>query len=439
MRRNIAKVSAAEREAFRDAILQLNSTSYPDGTSFWDKQDAIHQATHVHGGPAFLPWHRELCNRFEELLQSVDSSLYLHYWDWTTDPTNSPDGSGGSVNLFSTGPDGFMGSSSGPAGPPLQDFPVSRFVTGGAPAVASDNSILTSANGVAPAQQYQQFRFALEAAHDYIHGYIGGTIGFGHTAFEDPFVFLLHSNVDRLFACWQRASGYAWRLDPNQVYGVEGSDPAILENMEPWAGGSGLRPWAPPENQQVSKTSKHPTVVAPPQYDVCRPVFVVKKILDDPGGARPKRKFFDDPITLKFSDDGGVKKIVDDPIKNPIKDFPKSPIEEIKFGGRDELQWNPGIFEQPGGGETPFALLTSHHSMAWMGAAQPSNETEAEIMMLEQQLDQIEAVLTTGAAQLGALQAQYDALMKRHRELTKGMQGEPDPGREKPGGSESAP
>lgn len=29
------------------------------GVSYWFKQDEIHQATHVHGGPAFLSWHME--------------------------------------------------------------------------------------------------------------------------------------------------------------------------------------------------------------------------------------------------------------------------------------------------------------------------------------------------------------------------------------------
>ena len=37
----------------------------------------------------------------------------------TTDPRHSPDGNGGFVNLFSTS---FMGSSTGDAGYPLQDF-----------------------------------------------------------------------------------------------------------------------------------------------------------------------------------------------------------------------------------------------------------------------------------------------------------------------------
>ena len=35
-----------------------------------------------------------------------------------------------------------------------------------------------------------------------------------HYSFHDPFVFLLHSNVDRLFAMWQTATGPPERLDP---------------------------------------------------------------------------------------------------------------------------------------------------------------------------------------------------------------------------------
>jgi len=53
--------------------------------SYWDFQDLAHQTTHVHGGPKFLLWHRELCNRWEALLQEVDPDVALHYWDWTID------------------------------------------------------------------------------------------------------------------------------------------------------------------------------------------------------------------------------------------------------------------------------------------------------------------------------------------------------------------
>ena len=43
--------------------------------------------------------------------------------------------------------------------------------------------------------------------------------------------------------------------------------PSIVANLEPWAGGEGLRPWAPPDNQQIAKNCKHPSVVTPPRYD----------------------------------------------------------------------------------------------------------------------------------------------------------------------------
>jgi hypothetical protein len=73
IRRNLATVSKEERDLFIDAIIQLNSTFYPGsrtdfpagGVSYWFKQDEIHQSTHVHHCPQFLPWHREMCNRFE--------------------------------------------------------------------------------------------------------------------------------------------------------------------------------------------------------------------------------------------------------------------------------------------------------------------------------------------------------------------------------------
>jgi hypothetical protein len=271
IRRNVATLTPAERAPLRDAILQLDTTLlYPDGVSYWDKQDAIHQATHNHGGPSFLPWHRELCNRFEKLLQEVDPSLALHYWDWTTDPRD-PNGDGDTSDSLFTAD--FMGSASGNAGAPFAAFGITRDVNGGtpgAPGIASDATVTTAGDGLPNADQFAAMRGAVEGAHNSVHGYIGGTIGNGHTAFEDPFVFLLHSNVDRLFAMWQTMPGREWRLDPNQVYGAEDGTTGtngIQTAMEPWAGGSGLRPWAPPENEIEVKNAKHPSIVAPPCYD----------------------------------------------------------------------------------------------------------------------------------------------------------------------------
>src|SRR5215212_7537669 len=283
IRRNIAMVSQGERDRLRNAFLKLDTQKfYQDGVSYWDKQEDIHKGAHaagadVHDGPAFLPWHRELCNRLEALLREVDPQLSLHYWDWTTDPRATSDGVGGTVDLFTPQ---FMGSSQGDAGPPLQDFEstepghthIWRQVAGGnssvtPPPVDSDNTIVTAGDTQPQGNQFDSMRQVLQNSHNNAHGYIGGSIGFQHFSFHDPFVFLLHSNVDRLWAMWQTAPGKGWRLDPAQVYGVQGTAASINADLEPWAGNSGLRPWAPPENLHETKNCLDPSVVTPPRYD----------------------------------------------------------------------------------------------------------------------------------------------------------------------------
>jgi hypothetical protein len=342
IRRNIATVEPDERRRLRDAFIALNKRFYggdpqdaqfgrfvPGGVSFWFKQDEIHARTGVHSSPAFLPWHRELCNRIEALIRSVDPELSLHYWDWTTDPTvqEAPDG-----QIFSLFTEDFMGSADGLIGEPwlsagfydpnaaqgrdtnpgdpdphedlaynaaLPPKEVTRTVSSGAP-VGSDADIISAAD-------YPAMWPLLRDNHDAAHGHIGGSIGFSHTSFRDPFVFLLHSNVDRLFALWQLQPGHPDRLDRTKVYGSDGSSVAvpkrptitapdgfligdnirwgILSPLLPWSGWNEvdvsvngliekhrivpIRPWADPENCHLgnSKNSKDPSVVSPPKYD----------------------------------------------------------------------------------------------------------------------------------------------------------------------------
>ena len=195
IRRNVAHVSAAERQRLRDAIIELNSRKYLDNVSKWVKQDEIHQATHVHRGPAFIPWHRELCNRFELLLREVDAELSLHYWDWTEDPRQASDGAGGKIDLLMPN---FMGTPSGPVGVPFTGFPpFDRKVKSFSPGIVGDSTIIDSTNGVVQEDQWKTFRETLEPVHDTIHRYIGGSIGNQHTAFEGSF---------RIPASFQRGS-----------------------------------------------------------------------------------------------------------------------------------------------------------------------------------------------------------------------------------------
>ncbi|MEV6235762.1 tyrosinase family protein [Lentzea sp. NPDC051838] len=303
VRRNIAHLTAAERQAYIDAVLQADLHTFSDGVSYWDKQDEIHQSTHNHGGNSFVPWHRELVNRYEALLQQSNPDVALHYWDWTEDPRAASDGQGGTVDLSDTTLFGTMNgmmngalaglhnggvlagsreATGNPADPPQS---VQRSASAGAPPAADDATIITSGDAQPQAQQWTAFRQALESAHDDTHGYIGGDIGQLHQAFEDPFVFLLHSNVDRLFAMWQTQQGNDWRLDPAQVYGDQSNDAGILNPLQPWDGtvefGAPIEPWVGTSPLIESKDCRHPSVVRPPCYDTLP--LTVEQVAPAPG------------------------------------------------------------------------------------------------------------------------------------------------------------
>jgi hypothetical protein len=285
IRRSILDVDAFERLLLKNAIVELhnrffsgNRTDNPaGGVSYWFKQDEIHQATHVHGGPEFLPWHRELLNRFETMLRQVDPRLSLHYWDWTRDAsplfTSSFMGSGSgdagdpwlSAGFYAPGADPYRGDDAFdlthniPADPPRT---LARNYSGGTFPASTDTDIVDAVD-------YQAMRDLLGSAHGSAHGLIGGTLSNAHISFRDPIVFLLHSNVDRLFARWQTDPAHTDRLDPNLVYGSESA--AMNVNVEPWSSGHGefhdIRPWSAPENMSEPHDYKHLSVVTPPCYD----------------------------------------------------------------------------------------------------------------------------------------------------------------------------
>jgi hypothetical protein len=318
IRRNITTVSKEEQTRLKNAFVALHTSfHYPGpfrrndfpnkpvgGVSYWFKQDEIHANTHVHECPAFLPWHRELINRLEALLREFDPQLSLHYWDWTTSPKplftsdfmGSASGDAGepwlSSGFYVPGATNFRSDSSfdsahnNPFDPPLS---INRDVSDGAPVTPEKDAAVINAT------DFPSMRVLLERSHGNAHGFIGGTLSDPHTSFRDPFVFLLHSNVDRLFAMWQLQSSHQERLNPHLVYGgetnskgsgdvanaeVEDINWGILSPLEPWAG-PGLdtqtsetgiianvrttRPWASPENMQKFKDSR--AVVIPARYD----------------------------------------------------------------------------------------------------------------------------------------------------------------------------
>lgn len=319
IRRNIKDVEPAERDLLIDALKQLNShyfpgsrtDSPPGGVSWWFKQDEIHQGTHVHNGPEFLPWHREIVNRLEELLRQINPQLSLHYWDWTEDPRNLPNanlggGTTGNLNLFTNTLFGYGGSSLASIGEPwlsagyyVPGTPNDRDVTNNpadAPAnvrrsISGSPAATSQDNGVLAALDYSDMRSALESIHDSMHGFVN--MGGQHISFRDPFVFMLHSNVDRIFARWQTDPAHTERLEPDTVYGTESG--LMNEVVEPWSGGINIRPWATPDNQGVPHTYKHLSIVTPPCYVTNHTHVVKAEVLN--AGTPPVINFNDVPET----------------------------------------------------------------------------------------------------------------------------------------------
>jgi hypothetical protein len=251
VRRNIRTVTPYERDRFMTALLTLQEMMLHEGGS----HDAIQAAMSAHHGASFLPWHRELCNTFEERLRQIDPELSLHYWDWNDPPED----------LFTTS---FLGRGAAPG-------------DGSAPVLPDPAALTPDDVEILEAASFRTLRMLLE--HKYHCArvvYFGGTVVNRHVSLHDPLALLLCANVDRLYACWQARPDQPWRLDPTQVYGSDrrelGSrlvDPCVPS--PPWLADAHARGGA--------RTCEHAAVVAPPCYDTL-PLRIAIDEATNPGG-----------------------------------------------------------------------------------------------------------------------------------------------------------
>src|SRR6266540_1564748 len=102
-RRNVKDLSDDEKRRYVNAFVALttqDSVIHPGAQSRYDDFVETHlnamydvaagadrPLSWGHVDSVFLPWHRELLFRFEQLLQSVDPSVTIPYWDWTRNQT----------------------------------------------------------------------------------------------------------------------------------------------------------------------------------------------------------------------------------------------------------------------------------------------------------------------------------------------------------------
>ena len=269
IRKNAAFLTDAEWTRYCNAVVTIKHT-LPGGSSvsIYDQFVAIHVCVWglrfstgpgpadgtdgAHGGPGFLPWHREYLRRYEEALAAVDATVSLPYWNWglgwETETTDlfQDDRMGPRGAIVTSGYFAEAATTQNSLGwtihPDLRPFgsALSRTGIAGVSSLPSQASV-SEALGKS---RFSTFRPALEAGaglsvgnnnmHNGVHPWVGGDMG-AMSSPNDPLFFMHHAQIDRIWAIWQRKHpGVGNYNDANRKVG-QGHGPS--DNMWPWDAG----------------------------------------------------------------------------------------------------------------------------------------------------------------------------------------------------------
>ncbi|MCA1646857.1 MAG: tyrosinase family protein [Chloroflexi bacterium] len=206
VRKNANALTVNERNRFRAAFATLNNRGQGKFSDFRN----IHTnagSPEAHGNPGFLPWHRSFMLDLERELQRIDSTVALPYWRFDQPAPNlftldfmGVSDANGTVRFSPTNPLQFW-STDGSVG--IVRSP--HFNTKTQPA-HGQLAVMTEAATFAlsgPNKSYEPFRQLEGNPHGAAHVSFGGSLSSIPTAAKDPLFFLLHANVDRLWAKWQ--------------------------------------------------------------------------------------------------------------------------------------------------------------------------------------------------------------------------------------------
>ena len=205
IRKNANTITADERNRFLNALLTVHA-SYDEYQKFMATHVGGSASNQAHGGAGFLPWHRAYILHLERLMQAADPDVAVHYWRFDQPAPNVfDDDFMGAPVPAGTGTGGFSTGFTGPN--PLNSWTVSSFATGINRTMGfsptSSSGVLSEAATLAlggAGDLYANFQIMEGNPHGSAHGSFGGWISNITTATRDPLFFMLHCNVDHLWA-----------------------------------------------------------------------------------------------------------------------------------------------------------------------------------------------------------------------------------------------
>jgi tyrosinase len=229
IRKNAEALTDAERDRFVAAYARANAQN--DAVFSYGAFRDIHRdagSDEAHGDMGFLPWHRAYVLDLEREIQKHDPSVTMPYWRFDQPAPKLfhpnflgvPFAAGNPMTGWTT--EGFTGVDRTPEFNPATES-AHGTTPGDAPVI---DEAATFALG-SPGKRFANFTRMENNPHGAAHISFTGFIDTIDTAVRDPLFFLLHCNVDRLWAKWQ--------LPPDSRINANAADPAERDATYPTA------------------------------------------------------------------------------------------------------------------------------------------------------------------------------------------------------------
>lgn len=138
----------------------------------------------------FLPWHRMFLLEFERELRRINANAFIPYWSWSRQREFPALARSFRVTI----PGARVGPMTVERNPRTEPPFDARKLRG-----LPDHTVVEAAEG---SSVFIGFSEALETAHNYVHGWIGGTMGDPSTSPADIAFWMHHAEVDRIWQRW---------------------------------------------------------------------------------------------------------------------------------------------------------------------------------------------------------------------------------------------